>query len=188
MGHSQAKLVNTAQLERVQEMVASTNGKVIYGGKADSKTNMFEPTIVRLSNISDIDGEETMKSETFGPVLWIVPINNSVKEAVEYLNEKMQKSLSLYMFSTNTQNQNYVIHNTSSGAVQVNGTITYAGHGHGRFGGVGNSGMGSYHGKHSFDTFTHKKTVVVSYLEPPFGLVYPPYTGDWKRKLLKWVL
>ena len=183
LGGSQGKLVSKAQLERVKSMLASTNGKIIYGGNYDEQTNMFEPTIVKLKNIKQCGNEETLKQETFGPVLWIMPINNDIKEAVNYINENMEKSLSLYLFSTNKEVQNYVMHNTSSGGMQINGTIKYAGHGQSRFGGVGKSGMGAYHGKHSFDAFSHLKPCVQTYMEMP--LVYPPYDGDWKKKLFK---
>ena len=76
------------------------------------------------------------------------------------------------------------MHNTSSGGMQINGTLVYAAHGESRFGGVGQSGIGSYHGKHSFNTFSHYKPCVQSYLEMP--LVYPPYTGEWKKTLFKY--
>jgi len=188
LGQSQGKLVNAKQLERVQGMLQLTDGEVVYGGKWDDDTNMMEPTIVRLNSVQHLDAEKTIHSETFGPILWIVPIPNKIEAAVSFLNEKMEKPLSLYLFSTNKQHQNYVIHNTSSGGVQVNGVLTYSGNHNASFGGVGHSGMGSYHGKHSFDTFSHKKPAVVSYLEPPFGLIYPPYDAEWKTKVMRWVL
>jgi len=187
LGRSQSKMVNAKQLERVRKMVESTDGEVVFGGKWDAKSLMMEPTIVRLPALRELRREE-VEAETFGPVLWIVPVAGGVKEAVQFVNDEMQKPLSLYLFSALKEHQNYVIHNTSSGAVQINGTITYAGHGHARFGGVGASGIGAYHGRHSFDAFSHCKPVVVSYLEPPFGLIYPPYDGSWKKELLRRII
>jgi len=181
LGESQAKLVNDQQLKRVEKMLGETSGKVVFGGKCDAKTRMFEPTIVLLGSTDELKTKE----ETFGPILWIAPVKGGVKESVAFINEHCEKSLSLYLFSKSAETQNFVMHNTSSGGMQINGVLTYAAHGKARFGGVGGSGMGAYHGKHSFDAFSHLKPVVQSYVEFPFA--YPPYGAAWKRKMLKWV-
>jgi len=173
----QAKLINGKQFERVVGMLKTTKGKIIQGGHYDEKTNRFELTIVKCT----LD-DPTIGMETFGPILWVVSVG-SVKEAVEFINTK-HRSLSLYLFSKNKQNQNFVSNNTSSGAVQINGVITYAAHGQAPFGGVGNSGMGSYHGLYSFKAFTHLKPVVKSLAEMP--LLYPPYP-EWKEKVFRFV-
>jgi len=160
-------------------MFESTKGTVVCGGQSDAKTRRFQPTIVRCE-LED----PGLEQETFGPILWVVPVE-SVQSAVEYINNRA-KSLTLYLFSNDDFTKNYVIHNTSSGGMQVNGTIVYAGHGGLGFGGVGESGLGSYHGKYSFDTFTHKKPVVKSLLEMP--VIYPPWhAASWKAKAMRWV-
>jgi len=140
------------------------------------KTRRFELTIVRC----DLD-DPTINTETFGPILWIVSVKN-VQEAVEFINTKQQRSLSLYLFSTSKTNQNYICNHTLSGAVQINSVITYAGHSNAPFGGIGYSGIGNYHGLYSFKAFSHEKPVVKSLLE--LDLIYPPYPL-WKEKILR---
>merc|ERR1712061_5888 len=116
------------------------------------------------------------------PVLWVKSVKN-VPEAVAYINTR-PKSLSLYMFSENKKNQNYVVNNTSSGGMQINGAAGYIGNHNLGFGGVGASGMGSYHGKRTFYTFCHTKPVVRNLSEQK--ILYPPRDG-WKLKLLNYM-
>eukprot|EP01084_Bolivina_argentea_P016565 30971_1 len=160
LGVNQAKFINKTQLDRVVNMLERSKGEIICGGSYDEKTLMMEPTIVLLSDIQNVLNEPTIKEETFGPILWVVPIaTNRIQDAVQFVTMEQQKPLSLYIFSKNRTHQNFIIHNTSSGGVHVNGCVLYAANANALFGGVGHSGMGAYHGIQSFYSFSHKKPV-----------------------------
>eukprot|EP00092_Neocalanus_flemingeri_P103718 GFUD01132752.1.p1 GENE.GFUD01132752.1~~GFUD01132752.1.p1 ORF type:complete len:175 (+),score=57.94 GFUD01132752.1:1-525(+) len=124
-----------------------------------------------------------MMEEIFGPILPIVSVK-SVDEAVEFIN-KREKPLTLYVFSSDKVTQNAFKTNTSSGSLVVNDAIVHLSVETLPFGGVGASGMGGYHGKYTFTTFSHQKSVLVrdfSALGEYLGETrYPPYQ-DWKIK------
>merc|ERR1719419_798377 len=134
-------------------MIEHSAGEVVVGGGHDAVTRRIEPTVVRVDSWDDAG----MQQETFGPVLWVKSVQN-VEEAVDFINGR-PKSLSLYMFSEDRRNQDFVVNNTSSGGMQINAVVGYATHEGLPFGGVGASGMGAYHGQRTFDTFCHKKAV-----------------------------
>ena len=173
----QGIIVNDKQFKRVTDMIKNTNGEVICGGNFDSKTRKVQPTLVKLNDYND----SSMEQETFGPVLWVLPIKN-IEEAVNYINTR-DKSLSLYMFSKNNKNIDYVVNNTSSGGTEINGVASYLGNHNLGFGGVGRSGMGSYHGDYTFFAFSHVKPVVKKLAEG--SLFYPPRNTKFKMNLLK---
>lgn len=130
-----------------------------------------------------------MQEEIFGPILPIV-IVNSVQEAINFINAR-EKPLALYVFTKNGKDREVFLRNTSSGGVSVNDVIVHIMPDCLPFGGVGASGMGSYHGKASYDTFTHKKSVFVKNYckigEKLQGVRYPPYS-DTKLSLTKFAL
>lgn len=144
------------------------------------------PTIVINAKSTD----PIMQNEIFGPILPIVKASN-VNEAIEFIN-KREKPLALYIFSNDKTVVNSILKNTSAGGVTINDTIMHlATHGL-PFGGVGSSGMGSYHGKQSYDTFVHKKSVLHKDLgalgETLASARYPPYTigkMNYLRMLLR---
>lgn len=109
------------------------------GGSYNAKTRFISPTVVRCAQDSPL-----MAEETFGPILAVTPVAN-VKEAVKVINSR-PKPLALYIFTNDKTVQQIVLDNTSSGGVTVNGTLFHVGHPDLPFGGVGNSGMGRYHG------------------------------------------
>ena len=128
-----------------------------------------------------------MKDEIFGPILPILAYKN--EQYIETIISKYEKPLSLYVFSTNTAKARKFIETFSFGGGCINDTVIHFANHRLPFGGVGNSGIGAYHGKLSFDTFSHKKAVVKkgNWLDLP--LRYAPYTGKLKKvkKLLKWL-
>lgn len=130
-----------------------------------------------------------MQEEIFGPILPIVTINN-VQEAVDFINAR-EKPLALYIFTKNTRDKDFILKNTSSGGVSVNDVISQIIPESLPFGGVGASGMGAYHGKASFDTFTHEKSVLVKNYcrigEKLQAVRYAPYS-DTKLSLIKLAL
>lgn len=121
-----------------------------------------------------------MQEEIFGPLLPIVKIDN-LYDAIQYINLN-EKPLALYIFSNNQSDIKQILKNTSAGGVAINDTIMHlVAHGL-PFGGVGSSGMGSYHGKHTYDTFVHKKSVLHKDLgamgETLSAARYPPYSSS----------
>lgn len=119
-----------------------------------------------------------MQDEIFGPILPIVKIEN-LCAAIDFINTH-EKPLALYIFSSNQSDIKQLLNNTSSGGVGVNDTIMHLVTPGLPFGGIGNSGMGAYHGKFSYDTFSHKKSVLHKDLgvlgETLAAAKYPPYT------------
>jgi len=157
------------------------DGNVYYGGNYDEETLYFEPTV-----LTDIKEEASvLKEEIFGPIFPVMTFNN-LDEVIKYVN-KRNKPLALYYFSEDKNNIEKVIRETSSGGVTINDTILHVGTSNLPFGGVGTSGMGSYHGKKSFDTFTHEKSMVKrgTYIE--FSFRFAPFKDriNLLRKVMK---
>ena len=123
-----------------------------------------------------------MQQEIFGPILPVITFDD-VDEAIRFVNDR-DKPLALYVFSGNDATIDRVIANTSAGGVCINHAVLQVGVGELPFGGVGPSGMGSYHGKAGFDTFTHRKSVLRKPLRPDPPIMYPPYKS-WKVKLVR---
>lgn len=169
---SYGRIVNQMHFKRVKELM--TGGKVVVGGEMDEGTRFIAPTV-----LDDVDlSHPLMKDEIFGPLLPLVPYN-TMQEAIDFIN-KREKPLALYIFSGDNKFINTITELTSSGAVVANDTLMHASIEGLPFGGVGNSGMGAYHGKHTFDEFTHKKSVMRRKLalEATNELRYPPYTDQ----------
>eukprot|EP01084_Bolivina_argentea_P018896 35152_1 len=173
------KIVNNKQFDRVIEMLKNTKGEIIHGGKYNKDKLQIDPTIIKVNNWNDCG----MKQETFGPILWVKEVNDIV-EAVNYVNNQ-EKPLSLYMFSENKANQNYVISNTSSGAMEINSALPYL-NPNVAFGGVGSSGTGAYGGNKTFYLFFHTKPVVKKLLDLVTTMLTPPRDG-WKEKIMSYV-
>lgn len=164
-----ARVINDRHWERIEKLLHK--GKIVLGGEVDRKTRYIAPTII--DGISPKD--PVMQEEIFGPVLPVITIE-SLDEAINFINER-PKPLALYVFTSKRKNSGRVISETSYGGGCVNDTLKHFANGHIPFGGVGESGMGSYHGRGSFDTFTHYKSV---YYNPTFfdnPLIYAPYTN-----------
>jgi len=163
-----ARVINDRHWARVEKLLHK--GKIVVGGETDSKTRYIAPTII--DGISPQD--PIMQEEIFGPVLPVITIK-SLDDAISFINER-PKPLALYLFTSKSKNTKRVINETSYGGGCVNDTLKHFANGHIPFGGVGASGMGSYHGKGSFDTFTHYKSVYynVNFFDNPF--VYAPYS------------
>lgn len=159
--------------------------KVALGGQTDDKDRFIHLTI--LTDVSPND--PIMQEEIFGPILPIVNVD-SPEEAVKYINAR-DKPLAMYVFTDSSKTREYFLNNTSSGGVSINDTMMQISVECLPFGGVGASGMGSYHGRKSFDTFTHEKSVLVRNFqqipEKLLGLRYPPYS-DTKAGLIHFVM
>ncbi|RZC41045.1 Aldedh domain containing protein [Asbolus verrucosus] len=168
------RIINDSQFRRITKLLEGT--KIAYGGDYDAKERYIEPTIV-------IDVKPTdpiMQEEIFGPILPIINVNN-VHDAINFINQK-EKPLALYIFSNRKADVELLIKTTSSGGVCVNDTMVHYSCENLPFGGVGYSGMGGYHGKFTFDTFSHKKGMLIKdigkFSENLQNVRYPPYTDS----------
>ncbi|XP_046969890.1 aldehyde dehydrogenase, dimeric NADP-preferring isoform X1 [Vanessa cardui] len=175
------RIINNRHFSRLQALVDASKDKIAVGGRYDAQDRFIAPTIVKNVTTSD----KIMEDEIFGPILPIVPVENAY-EAIQFINSR-EKPLVLYVFSTNKEVTKKLVENTSSGGMCVNDTVMQMGVDTLPFGGVGNSGIGAYHGKKSFDTFTHKKSCLVrnfSAIGEKLGSGrYPPYS-DGKLKFI----
>lgn len=178
------RIICDSSMDRLINMIESHDGEVLIGGKYDKADRYIEPTVLKAATLDS----PTLKEEAFGPILTIVEIP-SVEDAIDYINSR-EKPLALHCFSDDKHVQKMVKYNTSSGALVINGCIVQNGHSGLPFGGVGNSGMGKYHGKYSFEAFTHPKTVLKKWQMPVLGdpsFLYPPYNSS-KEKILKFLV
>ncbi|MEB3752800.1 coniferyl aldehyde dehydrogenase [Acinetobacter sp. MD2(2019)] len=127
-----------------------------------------------------------MQEEIFGPILPIIGYNN-INEAIDYINHR-ERPLALYYFGNNTQEQQHVLTHTHSGGVCLNETLVHVGQDDLPFGGVGASGLGSYHGYEGFLTFSHAKSVFVRPQLSFMKFIYPPYGTKFQKMIYKWFL
>lgn len=143
----------------------------------------IEPTI--LVDVKESD--PIMQEEIFGPILPIVNVEDA-HEAIKFINNR-EKPLALYVFTNDKKTQELFVSNTSSGNLLVNDTVMHLSCETIPFGGVGNSGMGGYHGKFSFDTFSHQKGTLIRPLnkfgESVHSMRYPPYTQENMKLIIK---
>lgn len=169
-------IINLHHFIRLKNLIA--NASSVLGGKVDEKTYKIDPAIFTEATFDD----DIMKNEIFGPILPIIAYDD-LDEVLSIIKDR-PKPLACYIFGRNHHFQRKVISTLSFGGGCVNDTIMHVANEHIPFGGVGTSGMGNYHGKHSFDTFTHEKSMVVSgSVDLPFR--YPPYTEKKMRFIHK---
>ena len=132
---------------------------MFYGGTTDLTQRYIEPTILDVGKLENADSAASMQEEIFGPVLPVLSYHK-LEDAIRFVN-KRAKPLALYLFTQKKSAEQFVLERVSSGGVCVNDTISHLINPNLPFGGVGASGMGQYHGKYSFDTFTHEKSVFI---------------------------
>ncbi len=171
------KIINNKQWSRLVQYF--NDGKIVYGGKSDAATLFIEPTI-----LTEIKADaKVMQDEIFGPILPVITYD-SEEEALEIIN-RHPNPLAFYVFTSNEATQDYWLTKVPSGGACVNNASWHLTNHALPFGGRGYSGMGGYHGKSSFDTFTHLKAVMKTptWIDP--DLKYPPYKGKgWLLKKL----
>lgn len=178
-GPDYPRIINKESLRRIKSYIG--DGTVYWGGEYDEDKLYIDPTI-----LVDIKEESrVMEEEIFGPVLPILTFSD-IDKVITYVNNN-EKPLALYYFSEDRGKIKRVLKNTSSGGVTVNDTILHVASPYLPFGGVGNSGIGSYHGRSSFNTFTHEKSVLKrgTFMELPIR--FAPYNNKikWLRKLMR---
>ena len=174
------KIINQKHFERVSSLI---NGeKVVHGGKTNPETLQIEPTV--LDNVTWDDA--VMQEEIFGPIMTILTYEN-LDQVIADLQKK-QKPLALYFFSQNKNNIKTVTEKVSYGGGCINDTIIHLATSEMGFGGVGESGMGSYHGKTGFNAFSHTKSIVDKKTWMDLPMRYQPYDRKINGKLLKMFL
>ena len=172
------KIVNERHFKRLINLIDGEN--VLIGGKSDEKLLKIEPTILDNPKIDS----KVMSEEIFGPILPVITYEK-IEDAIEYI-KKIEKPLALYMFTNDKKIQNKILNEISFGGGCINDTIIHIANSNMGFGGVGYSGIGNYHGKRSFDTFSHERSITKKYsLDLPMR--YMPY-NDFKDKLVKMFL
>jgi aldehyde dehydrogenase (NAD+) len=176
-----ARIINTKNCQRLIKMIDPK--KVIFGGQTDIKNYYIAPTLIEENSLDT----EVMKEEIFGPIL---PILTYEKETeIDSIISKYEKPLAFYIFTENRVFSKQMIQKYSFGGGCVNDTMVHFGNKRLPFGGVGHSGIGAYHGILSFDTFSHKKSMLKksNLLDLPFR--YAPYKGKIPliKKILNWL-
>ncbi|MEN9822831.1 MAG: hypothetical protein RLZ04_1257 [Actinomycetota bacterium] len=175
-----ARIVNSAHFHRLEKHLDC--GTVAHGGIADADTRYISPTVLTGVTLDD----SVMHEEIFGPILPVlaVPSIDAAIEAVRQSSADGDKPLALYVFSEDDSENDRVLAGASSGGACVNGTLFHISNPHLPFGGVGESGMGAYHGKFGFDAFSHKRGVHTRSTRLDPDLLYPPYTAK-KMSLIR---
>ena len=176
------RIVNERHMERLQKILEQDAKYLFCGGGADTLQRDIEPAILDLGKDQNA---ASMQEELFGPILPVLSYHK-LEDAVRFVN-KRAKPLALYLFTKKRSAEKFVLERVSSGGVCVNDTISHLINPDLPFGGVGASGMGQYHGKYSFDTFTHEKSVFYKPADWNLPVCYPPFTKG-KMNLVKFFL
>jgi len=172
------RIINQRHFERLASFL--NEGQPYIGGQTNPEERYIAPTI-----IDGVDWDTpVMQEEIFGPILPVLEYSD-LSDAIAKINAR-PKPLALYLFSKDQQKQERVLQETSSGGVCINDTVMQVGVSELPFGGVGSSGIGSYHGKASFDTFSHQKSVLKRSFLLDLDWRYAPYQG--KLKLIKRII
>jgi aldehyde dehydrogenase (NAD+) len=162
-----ARIVNEHHFDRLSSLIE--DDKVVVGGETDRRDRYIAPTLMDDVNMDDA----VMAEEIFGPILPIMPVS-SLEQAIERVAER-PNPLALYLFSTDPEEENAIVDRVSFGGGCINNTLAHLGDPKLPFGGIGASGIGAYHGEHSFVTFSHMKGILKTgnFLDP--SVKYPPY-------------
>lgn len=170
------RIINARSVQRLRKLIDS--GTPFYGGGIDPDDLYIAPTI-----LTDVDiNSPVMKEEIFGPILPVLTFGDEL-QAVDYINNN-PKPLALYYFGSESKGRRFIT-NTTSGGACINDVILHLANSRLPFGGVGQSGMGSYHGRVGFDTFSHRRSVLISRNWFDMFLKYPPYKNTkWLKKVM----
>jgi aldehyde dehydrogenase (NAD+) len=168
------RIVNERHFSRLTELLTEQQQNIVFGGTTNKDTLYIAPTII--DNV-DVDAK-IMQEEIFGPLLPIVTYED-FDDALALIQSK-PKPLSLYLFSEDENATERVLNELSFGGGAINDTLMHIANPNLPFGGVGNSGIGQYHGKYSFDTFSHDKSYIFKTTRLESSVIFPPYKGKFK--------
>ena len=172
------KMINKKQFDAMSKFITDEN--LIFGGKKDEESLKIEPTLLNSTFDDDV-----MQIEIFGPILPIITFDD-IDEAIAKINS-LSKPLALYIFSSSKTNQNKVLNRCQFGGGCINDTIIHIATPNLGFGGLKQSGIGAYHGKIGFDTFTHYKSIVDKKTWLDLPMRYQPY-NKFNQLLIKMFL
>jgi aldehyde dehydrogenase (NAD+) len=178
---AQTRIVDRRQHDRLARLASGHGGRVVLGGGADREAATMEPTVV----VDPDRSSALMTEEIFGPILPVLTVD-SLDEAIRHVNAG-SKPLAVYVFSGSRRSQERILTEVPSGGAVINHAMMHCLVPQLPFGGVGTSGMGSYHGKWGFEAFSHRKAVLSKATKPDPGLLYPPYS-DREKKLMRRLL
>ncbi len=176
-GENYTQIVNKDHFDRLNNLLK--NSEIILGGKSNRKTRIIEPTLIR----ADWD-DEIMQDEIFGPLLPVITYSD--EETIIRNLQKRPSPLALYLFTDDSHFQNSVIDHVPFGGGCINDTIVHLGNHNLPFGGVGQSGMGAYHGQYSFEAFSRPQSILKKPFWPDPDFRYPPYDETkmtWFKRL-----
>lgn len=173
------RIINQCHFDRLCSYLRT--GEIVIGGQTDKELLKIAPTLMDGVRWED----PVMQEEIFGPILPIFTFVH-LNEVIEEMNQR-PKPLAFYYFSTDQEKQELVLQTISSGGVTMNDVLLHLSNPHLPFGGVGNSGMGSYHGKYSFLCFSHQKSILYQTNRFDFSFRYPNHKNSiqWLKKMLK---
>jgi aldehyde dehydrogenase (NAD+) len=163
------RIINERQFDRLEKYL--NNGIVLHGGKTDKTDLYIAPTLLEITNVSD----SVMQDEIFGPILPIITFK-TMEEAVAIIKQH-KNPLAMYVFTKDSAKEKHWLNAVAFGGGCVNNASYHLTNHNLPFGGRGTSGMGNYHGKYSFETFSHKKSIMKTYTWLDLFLKYPPFTG-----------
>lgn len=171
------RIINRKRLEALVSLVEETDGEIVLGGKHDADDLYIAPTLINNVSLTSC----IMKEEIFGPILPIISF--STREEAMQIVSKNKNPLAFYLFTSNSKTEQEWLEKTSFGSGCINNTLQHLGNPNLPFGGIGNSGIGSYRGQHSFREFTHTRGILKTpvWLDPFFK--YPPFGN--KLKILR---
>lgn len=176
--YNYGRIINAKQFDRLQTYLSG--GRIVHGGGLDKEKLFMAPTI-----LTDVDiNAPVMNEEIFGPILPLIPFSTA-DEALAIIN-RHPDPLSFYVYTASAAKEKFWLHSVPSGGACINNSSWHLTNHHLPFGGRGHSGMGHYHGRYSFDTFSHRKAVMKTpaWFDPK--IKYPPFRG--KLKLFKWII
>ena len=173
------RIIDTDAFRRLKEIIQKESQNILYGGDTDECGLYIEPTILSVQSFDN----PSMQEEIFGPILPVMSYSN-LDDVIFKLRE-IPKTLALYVFAKDKEVYWNIIKSLSFGGGAVNDTIQHTSSLEMPFGGVGYSGTGKYHGKYTFDTFTHLKSILVRNPEIDMNIMYPPYSVETIKKIKK---
>lgn len=180
LSDSFGRIINAKHFERLSKLIEHSS--VLLGGKTIAEENYISPTLIDTTHWQD----DIMQEEIFGPLLPILTYEN-IEEVIHAINQQ-PKSLALYVFTNDKQLEKQIMEQVSFGSGCINDCVMQITNPNLPFGGVGYSGMGQYHGKFSFETFSHRKSIYKKTALIDFSFLYPPYSMKklaWVRRLLR---
>jgi aldehyde dehydrogenase (NAD+) len=173
-----ARIVNEKHYDALKNKIEREKKNIYAGGRMSKKNLYIEPTLVEVKDLTS----PLMQEENFGPVLPVLSYEN-LEDALTQI-DTLPHPLALYVFSKNTRVQNEILARVPSGDASINDTITHFVNSNLPFGGIKSSGLGNYHGKYSFETFSHARGVLKKNANFNLPIIFPPYS-DKTLKLIR---